>query len=472
MRIFFWIAGLFLLFFVVIPGVSIGAYFWRFYAPLPTAEPIETENVAEARAQDLAFLARLTDIDHSFSSAQEAAFHTHLAEMNERAGTMSEAEFVTGVAAAVALTGNGHTNMRLRSMSTRLGSLPVRFTWFADGLYIVRARAAHSDLIGSRVIAYDGAPPEDLIPVVAQFIGGNAAFQRYESVYFFAAPAAMHVAGLARAPDAVTLDLEAPDGTASTITLPIEETATYFMRASDHAYAVAVYHEDDSGHDWRFLDPGTTEATYYGRHPGVDLWSEDLPGEGMIIRMRSIGGADAEGTSFSGFVAALAADLRENPARYLVLDLRGNGGGDLTLAMGFARNVTEYVIPEGRVYILTDGGTFSAAIVTAAYAVHDAGDRGMIVGSTMGDDEQFWAEGSGLLRLPQSGLAIGVSTGYHDWENGCSDWSTCYWLAIVMGVAAGPLDPDIEAPLSFADYSRGVDTGMEAIFAAEGIARP
>jgi hypothetical protein len=53
--------------------------------------------------------------------------------------------------------------------------------------------------------------------------------------------------------------------------------------------------------------------------------------------------------------------------------------------------------------------------LTAAILKSGAGRRAIIVGEKIGDDLQFWSEG-GFLVLPNSGLRIHYSDGYHDWE--------------------------------------------------------
>ena len=239
------------------------------------------------------------------------------------------------------------------------------------------------------------------------------------------------------------------------------------MRVSAHAMPIPSEIETESANRWVFLGFPTIDAPHYARNADTQFWSETLPGGGHYLRLKWI--MNDEDRSLTEWLEAQASALRAEPVDYLVIDVRSNGGGDLTLAMKFARNITDLLTPDGHVYILTDGGTFSAAIVTAAYALSDADERASVVGVHVGDDEQFWAEGGGVLTLPNSGLSISVSTGYHDWENGCSDWGKCYWLAAALGVAAGPLDPDINAPLTYADYSRGIDTGLEAILEAEGV---
>lgn len=456
-----------LVFFVVLPGLAVGAYFWRFYPSVPQAEYPEPDSPTQARLQDLDFLARLPSIDRSFSEAERTRFEQHMAVLRANAAEMSDAIFLMGVAAAPAISENGHTNIYRRNMLNRLNSLPVRFFWFEEGLYIVRTRTSEADLLGARVIRYDGVDPPSLLVGLDPYIGGNDAYLQIEGLVFLASPMAMHAAGLARTPGQVTLTLELRDGSRVDRAITAEADATPFMAPDMHLQPMEARQETDSGNAWRVLDPGGEQLPLYTRHPDVTLWRDELPHEGEYIRMRSIGGEAEDGTRLEDWLNAARDELTASPKRYLVLDLRSNGGGDLTRTMGFARNITDLVTPDGRIYVLTDGGTFSAAIVTAAYAIHDAGDRGLIVGSEIGDFEQFWAEGQGPMRLPNSGLSITVTTGYHDWENGCTNWVRCYWLSAAMGVAAGPLTPDIEAPLAFSDYSRGIDSTIEAVLAHE-----
>ena len=447
-------------------GAGFGAFLWRFTPQIPTADYPAPSNAAEARLQDLDYLRRFIEVDKSYSEAQKVEFSALVDDLEARAETMTEAEFILGVSAAGAIPENGHTGVSISGTLNRLNSLPVRFAWFGDGLHIVRAHAEHEALIGARVAAYEGQAPEAITAQIDPYFGGNAAFLKQSSALFFAAPAALHAAGVIDQPDAVTMDLVGLDGGAFTQVLGLEEEKTAFAYPS--AYALGQLHakEKDSANDWRFLDPAMTEATWYARHPDKLLWSDTLDHGGVYWRMRDIIGS-AE-TPVGAWLEEQAAPLRAEPANYLVMDLRANGGGDYTQAMGVARDIGELITPDGRVYILTDGDTFSAGIVTAYFALHGAGDRAVLTGAPMGDDTQFWAEGGGMpMVLPNSGIRLFASTGYHDWENGCEDWSRCFWINTLFGVAVGPVSFDMPAPLLFSDYAQGIDSGMEAILAAE-----
>lgn len=451
-----------------IGGAGFAAFLWRFTPDIPQAEYSKPTSITDARRQDLDYLRRFPEADKSFSEEQLVEFNALIDDLEARVDTMTEAEFVMGVSAAGAISENGHSGVSIRGTLDRLNSLPVRFVWFGDGLHITRAHAEHSDLIGARVASYEGIEPEQIANKMDRYFGGNDAFLRKNSALFFAAPASLHAAGLIPNPDLVSMELVSVDGETIVRELTVEaaDQKTDFAYPSAYSLGQAHSKETESGYDWCFLDPKVTEATWYGRNPEKLLWSDKLENGGVYWRMRDIIGDDD--APVGGWLDQQAKELRENPADFLVIDLRANGGGDYTQAMGVAREIGELIKPDGRVYLLTDGDTFSAGIVTAYFAIHGAGDRAVLTGAKMGDETQFWAEGGGKpMVLPNSEIRLFASTGYHDWENGCDDWSRCFWINTLFGVAVGPVEVDLPAPLLFSDYIRGVDSGIEAILAEE-----
>ena len=365
-------------------GGGLGLMMWRFTPDIPEANYPEPATPVDARLQDLDYLRRFPEADRSFSPAQLSAFNALIDDLEARAQTMSEAQFVMGVSAAGAIPENGHSGVSLRGTLNRLNSLPVRFAWFGDGLHIVRAHAQHADLIGARVAAYEGTPPEELYPQMDPYFGGNAAFLRTNSALFFAAPASLHAAGLIDQPDRVTLDLVSLNGETRSQPLSVETQKTEFFSSARIKVAKAHEAEEQSGHDWRFLDPAMTQKTWYGRSPDEVFWTDTLDLGGVYWRMRNIVADDTQ--TAAEWLEVQAKILRAQPAPYLVLDLRGNGGGDYTQAMSVMREIDELVAPKGRVYILTDEDTFSAAIVTAFYALHAVGEAAVLTGAPMGDN--------------------------------------------------------------------------------------
>jgi len=462
---FFLISAIIVFCLGAIVGTGLSAMNWRFKTKLPNSNFAQPRDLAEARMQDLNYLRKLPQTDYSFSPEELTNFNELIDELQSKAASMSIAEFTMGVAAAVAISDNAHTNVRLFQSVDGFNSLPVRFFWFADGLYVVRARPSHAHLLGARLTSYDGTAPENLVTKLKPYIGGNDHYLRYHSPIFLASPAAMHTAGLAKSPDQVTLELQLTEHSASNVVINSEERTTPISRVHGHPLSINSQQEMDSGNAWQYLESSVTSASYFGRNPDLILWSEELPNNGYYLRLRLI--TDDGERELKSWLKELSDRYSTTPLEYLVVDVRSTNGGDYMKTKNFAGRVSDILTPDGRVYLLTDEGTFSAAIVTVAYAVESAGAYAIIVGAPMGDDEQFWAESSGRFTLPNSGIEIWIATGYHDWENGCNNWIDCFWLNIIYGVAAGPLEPHILAPLSFADYSRGIDTTMQAVFVAQ-----
>jgi hypothetical protein len=156
--------------------------------------------------------------------------------------------------------------------------------------------------------------------------------------------------------------------------------------------------------------------------------------------------------------------IKRRGTKFVVIDLRYNRGGDYTLAADFSRQLADAVPPDGRIFILTGGTTFSAAISTVSRIRFFAGDRVTQVGEPMGDRGQFWGEGNRTL-LPNSKIVVRYATAYHDWENGCDleQITTCFLLNYIYGAAPGPLTPHITATPRVAYYASGRDMVMDEV---------
>jgi hypothetical protein len=194
------------------------------------------------------------------------------------------------------------------------------------------------------------------------------------------------------------------------------------------------------------------------REPGKALHAEELPGDRTLYLHLWQVRDEAPGS----LAAALRAALGPADAprwRRIVLDLRFNSGGDYPAVYPAIKDLASRLASDGRLDVLTDASTFSAAIITAALAKHFVGARMRIVGGKPGDRLAFWAEGTSI-ELPNSKIGINISTGYHDWARGCRELR-CYWPNYFYDVAVGTLDPDIVVGWRFADYRRAVDTVLD-----------
>jgi hypothetical protein len=150
--------------------------------------------------------------------------------------------------------------------------------------------------------------------------------------------------------------------------------------------------------------------------------------------------------------------MRAGGWRRIIIDLRFDTGGDYPDLYHAIEELPAHLARDGKVIVIIDNTTFSAAIITTALVKHFAGERAVIVGERPRDRLVFWAEG-GQMQLPNSKIEIPVSTGLHDWAHGCRDPARCYWPNIWYGgIGVGNVEPDVRVGWRFSDYRRGIDT--------------
>ena len=423
---------------------------WRYGATLPRPAGPPPHTPAEARVQDLDYLAGLPSVDRSFSDEAKAEFGRRIAELRASAPTLDAGPFFMGVARAVASSGNAHTAVDDASWQSRLARVPLRFAWFPDGLFVVRAAGEGIPLLGLRVLSIDGIAPEALAAEAAAYIPGTPERVRSVSPWLLESPEALHAMH--------------PEASAERLELRFVDRA-----GAAHSASVAALPAADA--------PGPVK-------PGRELSPEPIPGEraGTWRALLADGPVpeSLRGSARSVYAARLSDGVlylhlwkvRDDPGdpvdvqlerglgsgswKRIVLDLRFDAGGDYPRVYEALRRMARGLAPEGRLAILVDDTTFSAAIISAVLARHFVGERAVLLGSAPGDRVAFWAEGTPLT-LPNSGIVVGVGTGFHDWAHGCR-LLACWWPNFYYDVAGGDLAPGIPVRWSFADYERGKDT--------------
>lgn len=446
---------------------------------------------AEAYAQDLAYLkVALHSVDRSFSADEWGVFDRVLEELSAQTGQLDSASFELGIARAVAAANNGHTNVLGVSRGLTLNSIPLRLYWFADGLRVVKSDPAYADLLGSKVLAIAGRSPDELTRSSHAYLGGSVSLARELSPYFMVSPQALRAAGLQESADEITLNLETagglvvqrslvaaaipaagPPAAKSAQTVRFDPRELHWPRrelSSVPLPADAPYPRPVAdGRRWAHVLDGKA-VPFTLQRPDEFYWRAPLAdGSGLYVQLNVL--MDDPGREpLQTFLKRTVREAAGGNLRFAVVDLRSNPGGSYLAAAEFAQKLSDVLPADGKLFVLTGGNTFSAAIVTAARLKHFSGSRGEIVGEPMGDAPQFWAEAADRIVLPNSDLRIGYATGYHDWENGCSlaEVLVCYPLNYFQGVAAGSLEPTLPVNWSYADYIDGVDSAVKRITAA------
>lgn len=379
-----------------------------------------------------------------FHAVSEAAFDARSAELCAEADTLSDGEMIAGMAGLVAMLGEGHSRLDLPfSQATglahdhggegqrieRIDMFPLRLS-YADGQYVVVLTApGNRELLGASLIAINDHDIGEAIAAMAPLVNAeNDSNRKMRMSTFLLMPQLLEAQGLASDGESV-LRFRTPDG----------ETVERNLQAAT----------EPPGADWPLLP---TQATVPDDVPSRTLWTETLDGGLVYTRLSAI--EDAEGYTIDQLAADVETALAATPSPTLVIDLRGNTGGDNTLIDPIVRLAVRdrRLWQPGRLFVLIDGWTFSAAMNLA-----NALQRwtpALFVGSPTGASPNSYGDARPLA-LPNSGLSARISTLY--WQD------------------AGPQDqrpairPDLPAPRTQAGLIGGTDEAMALI---SGFAAP
>lgn len=419
-----------------------------------------TLSPADYRA-DLAQLRRVLDeVEKAWPPGAKAVALRRLDALAVAADTLQLAWFHLETARIVALADNGHSVVPAGSRSAAFSRVPLRLAPFETAFHVVRARPDLADLLGARLVAIDGHDVSVVRDTGRTLNGGSAAWRDRFVPFFLESPEQLAAFGLAAARDAATYRFTLVDGRT------VERRITADPADASRAPV--------GSHRWLFPEPKVAEADAWTPllAPGAAPWALQDYGppyrwraapeiDALVVELRAT--MNVGGQRIRDFLDTMTTTIRARAPRHLVLDLRMNGGGDLTTARAFVQSLPALV--PGRIFVLTSPYTFSAAISTVAYLKQAAPARVTIVGEMLGDRLEFWAEGRPVV-LAKSGIRVGVATERHDYADGCRRFTDCHGNVVRHPIAVPTLEPEIVAPWTADHYRAGTDPGMAAVAAA------
>lgn len=371
--------------------------------------------------------------DPSFADVPPDRIESHLASLRAAAG---RDDWLLAAMRLVALARNGHSRL---IPNPAISVLPLRLVPLGAGVWLTQAPARHRRLIGWELTGVGGLALPDLLARAAPLLAGTA--QRGRGLYglILAWPGALRAMG-ALAPGAGRVDytLRGPGGIEATLSLPLDRTVP----------ALTLY---------PVREHGGLSAQPSGPQVGL---RPVAPG---ILHLRLADLHDPHPRRLECRIARAASGLDARPQDRVILDLRGNPGGNFNRARPLLERLGHR---PGPLPVLTDRYTFSAAIVTAAILSAARPDAVVRIGEEMGDHPRFWAEG-GTLPLPATGALLRWSDAWHDWQTGQPGLTTPPDIARQM-VAAGDLLPHRPVAITAPDLRAGRDPVLAAALAELG----
>jgi len=448
---------------VVVVGALVLVFLFNFYPSAPKASYPAPQSALEAQRQDLDYFAKAMAFDRAFSPAARAAAEARVSALKALPEALPPAKLQVALMQVMASADNGHSRMDPTADQTTL-ILPLRVTRFAEGFYVMRVAAPYRDLLGGRVDSIDGRAIDQILPRLETLRGGVEGLRRENAVQFVVVQDLLYGLGIATDPKASTWTVTLTDGRVVTRRLEADPLPKgQNLPESDRWLSPEPVKGMEK--DWIAYRPQSGDLPETWRD--FDNHFRLFPAGGscaQVVRLQSI--ADTDDQKIAPFLVGTEAALRANPPCAVILDLRGNGGGNYAKTWHFAHALPSLLAPGGHIFILTDPLTFSAAITTAAFVKDAGGDRVTIIGEPIGDRLSFYSEG-GKACLPNLKVCMYVQTAKHDYAHACNDWHECFWINWFYPVRVKSLQPDIVLPLKFENWNAGRD---EPYFMARDLA--
>lgn len=348
--------------------------------------------------------------DPSFRRFDQTALDTFINEARRYASEGSKDAFLLATMRLLALPDNGHTRL---IPNDAISVLPLRFVGVGTAVELTLAAPEIAPSKGE-LISVNGAPVSQIEIAAETFLAGTRQRKRVIGPVLLAWPEALAHLGFPSKGGKIEYRVQDADGQITD--LQVEDgnrvpASTLYPR-SEHGRTDPAWEPDEFAEirDWKALGLSISLPSFFD------------PGERELPRAISI-----------------AAELvRACPSTRLLIDVRGNTGGDFLQTMPLIDAISE--TSNRQVAVLVDKFTFSAAIVFVAILKHRLGGRLRLIGEEMGDGLTFFAEG-GTLELDTSGAVVRYSTAFHDWKNGTVDETTPPEIAKHI-VPVGTLDLD------------------------------
>lgn len=424
------------------------------FACLPLAAraaPIPTEWVAKWRA-DLAFAADSLPRTHPnfFHAVTRERYRAALDSLARRVPQLAHHEIVVELARIVALVGDGHTRLTLpfdpgadfftghaTTAAHRIPGLvfrhyPIRFGLFADTLWVTQADSSHRALLGGRVVKLGERSAAEAMAAVGPTVHrDNDSQLRSLLPNWLVCPEILNARGVVSDMERMPVVVEQAGG--KRITLALSPVALGFTV--------------------RWLDarePGSVPLR--DRSPERSHWFEHLSGtRTFYARYREV--RDDPGRSVAGFADSLFAAIEAARADRLVLDLRGNTGGNGFLNQPLVQHLVraERLWQPGGLWALVDRGTFSAAVMLTADL--ELRTPTLFVGEKTGGHPNSYGDSRRIV-LPNSGLTVRVSS--------------LYWQLTGPQDGRDGILPHIAVEPRFADWRANRDPALDVALAHAG----
>jgi hypothetical protein len=400
----------------------------------PAVTPSQAVTPLQAAQADLDNLLVQLEMIHPepFHGIDREAWIAHLHALRDGLGDLTPEQALVELQRVVALLSrdgrDGH-QLALQAPGHTGPMLPLRIYEFDDGVFITAAMApGQADLVGTRIQAVNGHPIDEVLAALDPLVprDGPATVPFFRPLHLLRTEV-LRGLGLIGVGD-VTLSVAAPGGAPREVVVspvPFEEHLAWagdlgVIRLAERP-GLDYVADLDTIFSWRVMDGGRTLSLRYTQLRPID--AADL----RAVRDRVAAGG----------IERVILDLRQNP---------GGDNNNIGPLLTFLKDPS--IDREGRLFVLTDHSTFSAASNLSTQI--EQGTSAIFAGQAMAGGLNFWNDVR-FVRLPNYPIPMQVGV------------STRYWRFAPPDDPRLTIEPEIAVPLLAADYFGDRDAVLEAV---------
>lgn len=400
---------------------------------------------------DLAYLAMRMEQAHydlfgRETGLKEDLWRAAIEALDRRIPALEDHAIVVELMKIVALAGDGHTNLfpfgvakgQIGAQKDLFHYAPLMFYLFEDGLFVRAAKAEYAEAVGARVLRIGTVTAEEALERVELLVFHDNAMQiKRQGPLLLSCPALVHALGISECKVAIELQLQRGQEAPFNVRLQRDGSVPPWF----------VWNAVEPG-EWVSMRDAKQEKFLWLKNSDL-YWFEYLEDRKMVYCQYN-GVREKADESLAAFSERLYNFIESHDVQALVIDLRHNGGGDLTTHRPLLHTIirSQKVNQRGRLFALIGRHTFSAAQHFTNQL--DTHTEVTFVGECSGSRPQFVGEGNGF-ELPYSGLSVNASNLF---------WQSTYAMDRRMWIA-----PHIRAELSSQDYRTNRDPALDAVFA-------
>ena len=394
---------------------------------------VDTSKMSRIRGwrYDLDLLAReIRRMHHDpYRIMSRAEFEAEVKSIRGAVSSLTDEEVAVRIMKLMRRLGDGHSWAEAEfQYSKARRALPVRFSFFEEGLFIEATTPEHEDLLWARVLKFDGAPVEMVYKALDLVVPqDNSQRVKSEGPEYLRFPQVLKALGLADRSSEVRLTVIDRHG-------------------KERVSAVKV--TGVPGGEWlRKPADRQVELPLFARNQNDFYWFRYFP-ENRVLYFQYNACQDKKEESVEEFAGRLFEFIERNDVEKLVVDLRWNGGGNMNVNRPLVRGLMRSgkVSGRGKLFVIAGRHTFSAAMVFASQL--ERYTDAVFVGEPTGSSPNFVGE-TNFLVLPYGKVRVSISNLY--WQNS-TPMDKRVWIA-----------PRIFVPPTFESYSNGRDPALEAV---------